>query len=109
MQIGDLNRFCLPHFNALLRLGKPDCRYRIRIIVRNDLEVSSQGVKVVKTANQLLGMIKRTFSYKTIDNLLPLSLVRPRLEYCMQAWNPHLRKDIDLLEDVQRRAIQQWY
>ena len=43
------------------------------IIVRNDFKVSSQCLEVVKTANQVLGMRKRTFSYKTIDNLLPLS------------------------------------
>ena len=29
--------------------------------------------------------------------------VGPRLEYCVQAWRPHLQKDFDLLEKVQRR------
>ena len=51
-------------------------------------------------------MINRNFKCKAKKVILPLykSIVRPHLDYCMQAWRPHYRKDIDKLEKVQRRA-----
>ena len=31
-------------------------------------------------------------------------LVRPHVEYCIHAWGPQYRKDMELLERVQRKA-----
>ena len=61
---------------------------------------------MVRKANRILDMLKRTFETR-IPNMwkdLYVSLVRPHLEYAVQAWNPHLQADIDKVESVQRRA-----
>ena len=51
-------------------------------------------------------MIRKNITYKEISLIAPLfkAIVRPHLEYCIQAWSPDLRKDIDMLEEIQRRA-----
>jgi len=74
------------------------------IIVSCTLKSSSQCVAAAKSANRILGVISRTFVNTDCKTMLKLyqSLVRPKLEYC--ACRPYLRKDIDLLEKLQKRA-----
>ena len=51
-------------------------------------------------------MIRRNTTYS--ENCLIIALykaiVRPHLEYCIHAWSTYLRKYIDMLEKIQRRA-----
>ena len=67
-----------------------------------NMKVSEQCRIAASKGNKVLGMIRRN-----ITNLIvPLykAIVRHHLEYCIQAWSPYLRKDIDMLENIQRRA-----
>ncbi len=43
-------------------------------------------------------------TYYTLFHNLYETFIRPHLEHSFQAWRPFLRKDITLLEDVQRRS-----
>ena len=74
--------------------------------MHSNAKPSKQCVEAAKRANRILGMTKRTIVSREQDVVLRLykSLVRPHLEYCVQAWSPYLRQDIDTLEQVQRRA-----
>ena len=54
----------------------------------------------------MIGLMKISFENIDKDMFRPLynTLIRPLLEYCVHAWSPYLVKDIQLLENVQRRA-----
>ena len=58
-----------------------------------------------KKANRALGFIRRNFGRcpESIKDTLYTAMVRPHLEYASGAWNPHLKKDINILENNQRK------
>ena len=72
----------------------------------NNLKSATQSGKAAESGMKALTMIRRTFESLDKDNLMILyrSFVRPHLEYAVQAWSLYLRKDINTLENIQRRA-----
>src|SRR6266516_2106187 len=96
----------------VMHLGKKNVKYEYRImdqVIPINSEERDLGVffsdtfkpslncdKVSKTANKIIGMMRRNITNQSSEGMLILykTLVRPFLDYCVPVLRPYAKKDI---------------
>ena len=76
------------------------------IIVSDELSWSPYVHSVFNRANSTLGFLRRNRRRcpAALKETSVLTLIRSVMEYAAPIWDPHLQKNINLLECVQRRT-----
>ena len=76
------------------------------IILSRDLSWSNHIDHICNKASATLGFLKRNLKHCPMEcrKMAYIALVRSTLEYGASIWDPHLEKDINKLENIQRKA-----
>ena len=87
-------------------MGETTNERDLGVQIDRDLKFDQQVEMVANKANKMLGLIRRSFKYLYGPTMKKLytSLVRPILECGNVAWAPTLKRDQQMIENIQRRT-----
>ena len=76
------------------------------IIFDSELIFEKHFADKIKKANQMAGIVRRSFTFldPNLFKTLFTTFVRLHLEYGQAIWSPHIKKNIKSIENLQRRA-----
>ena len=79
----------------------------LRVLISNNLLSRKHILEITKKAYQRVDLLSFCFTNITQRKISTLfkTTVRPLLEYASVVWQPHLKKDIDMLQKVQNRCL----
>ncbi len=90
----------------LVELEEIDEEKDIGVTIDTKLSFESHIANITSKASQIMGAIRCSFQHLDNDHMMMLykSQVRSILEYGNPVWNPYKKKDINLIENVQRKT-----
>ena len=88
-------------------LEKVDTEKDVGVLVNKTGKPSEHCIKASRTANGILSQISRAFHFRDRNVFLDLykRYVRVHLEYATPAWSPWQAGDCEILEKVQKKAV----
>ena len=89
-----------------VELSKTEGEKDLGLMVDDKVNFDKYIQQQVNKANSIMGLIRRKYTFldETSFRYLLQALVRPQLEYSEAVWSPFTKKDIDTIENVQKRA-----
>ena len=106
LDVGLHDRLQYEYYLGDVELKHEESEKDLGVHIDNKLKFDAHISIKINKANNILGAIRRGFSFLDETSLLQLytALVRPNLEYANPVWSPRYAKDKISLENVQRRA-----
>ena len=90
-----------------VKMGVAEEEKDLGVWMESTMKPTRQCEAAAKQANSVLGLITKSFHYRSAKTLVPLykTFVRPKLDYAAAVWSPWMEKDIEMLEKVQKRLV----